>query len=78
MWLKNPLDTDGKLKVKNTTFRNKSSDPLVVLKMVLGFEYIRIEKLFKIYQYDIKAELVNPNKGNIRDYKGISIMWAYR
>jgi hypothetical protein len=46
--------------------------------MVLGFEYIRIEKLFKIYQYDIKAELVNPNKGNIRDYKGISIMWAYR
>jgi uncharacterized protein (DUF2147 family) len=78
VWLKNQLDTYGKLKVDiNNPDPNKRSAPLVVLKMLLEFEYVGG---INIYDPEndktsiCKAELTNPNKLNVRGYIGISIM----
>lgn len=77
VWLKNQLDTYGKLKVDiNNPDPNKRSAPLVVLKILLGFEYAGVINIYdskKDKTSSCKAELTNPNKLNVRGY-GISIM----
>ncbi len=83
VWLKNPTHENGKPKLdQNNPDINKRNNPILGLRIVLGFEY-KGENLWEngvIYDpengrtYSCKAELTSANTLTVRGYVGISLV----
>ncbi|MES2690456.1 MAG: DUF2147 domain-containing protein [Bacteroidota bacterium] len=83
VWLKEPNDANGKPKTdKNNSDRSRHNNPILGLKMLLGFSY-KGDKQWKdgtIYDpengstYSCKIEMTDANSLNIRGYVGVSLL----
>lgn len=83
VWLKEPNDASGKPKTdKNNSDKSRQNNPLLGLKMLLGFSY-KGDKQWKdgtIYDpengstYSCKIEMTDANSLNIRGYVGVSLL----
>jgi uncharacterized protein (DUF2147 family) len=83
VWLKKPTHDNGKPKLdQNNPDINKRNNPILGLRIVLGFEY-KGQNLWEngvIYDpengrtYSCKAELIDTNTLAVRGYVGISLV----